>query len=330
MITTAATEEVFNSAEFLANRNAAEANRTAPKPAVPAKPAEEPAKPVVAQPAAPAVDDDGDDDKPGDKRPEVHLSRSQRREMNRLRETAAEERGRRMALEAMIQNGGKQPVPAKDANAEPAREDFKTDAEYAAAVARHAAKAEVGKTAGESQIISDLREQISAAAALQADQVKVIPDWDKIMEKAEDLEFGDQIPVQIMFATSDVRAHMIEYFVSNPKDWEKLISLKDDEIQQRRLFARIEGKVESVYNERVKAAQAASKEPAKETPKEDRTNPAEAQAGRTAASAGKDTRLPKPSSEVAAKGGSAPPVEPEIGSPAWMDLRNRAQYTTRF
>ena len=104
----------------------------------------------------------------------------------------------------------------------------------------------------------------------------------------------------------------------------------------------MEGRIEKLYTK-----DEPEKDPAKEgsdkktpaaqaagaTPK-DRTHPAEgtvvthSEPGRTTAE--RDARKPRPSSEVTARGGSAPPDEPEIGSAAWMEKRNASKAVARY
>ena len=109
------------------------------------------------------------------------------------------------------------------------------------------------------------------------------------------------------------------------KAWEEFKELGDDPLEQRDYFKHIEGTAKIEYS-KSKAAQA--KKPEQES--EDRTHPAEAQAGRTAAGTESVTRLPRPSSEAAARGGSAVPNEPPVGSASWMRPRNAAKAPTRF
>src|ERR1035441_2764955 len=122
-------DKPFDSSAFIASRNSG----NGPKPGLPETKAQ--------VPETKTVKPETDQPKPETDQQEAHLSRSQRREMNRLRESAAEERGRRMEIEARY---AAKPQAVIDPNEEPNRNDFKTDPEYAAAVAKWAARREIG------------------------------------------------------------------------------------------------------------------------------------------------------------------------------------------
>lgn len=290
----------FDSAAFIAQRNAA--TKVIPQVAKP--------EPVVEQATEPVVE-----------APKPHLNRAARR----LREQLAEERGRRMALESFVQNGNRAQVEVKQqapvVDQEPNRNDFKTDAEYAAAIARYHVKQETGKISQENEVLQAIKQEYQEANASQEEHVKLIPNWEKVVKGAEKLDLAGQEFLPGMLATSDVRAFVVEYLVDNPKDWERLISYKGDAIKQRDFFKRIEGKVEVVYDKR-KAEQAALAEKSEKGPEK-----TEQVSGKTAAPV---KVLPKPSSEVSAKGGTAPPSEPAVGSAAWMAQRNAAKRTSRY
>jgi len=92
--------------------------------------------------------------KPKDGEQDEHhgISRSARREMNRLREAAAEERGRRTALEELLAKGitvsptGQPKVQTEaEADPEPQRKDFPDDAAYNRAAGRWDARQEARK-----------------------------------------------------------------------------------------------------------------------------------------------------------------------------------------
>lgn len=288
-------ETALDSSKFIAERNA---NQGKPLPV----PATESAK--VNAEHAPIVDT------PNAKE---HVPRSVRRQINRLQQEAAYERGRREALEATFnrQTAGEHPKPA---NEEPNRNDFQTDQEYASALTRYEVKQQVGRSKADDAVMAQLERDINAAKESFKEQQPLVPDWDKINKAADKIDLKDQLHLQYLIAVSPMQAHVIEYMVQHPEETQKLISFAGNDLIQGRMFNRIEGKVEAVYNER-KAAQASPKD-------EDRNHLAEAsQAGRI-----ERKTLPKPASEVSLKNGTTPPSEPAIGSPEWMELRNQAQY----
>jgi hypothetical protein len=289
-------DKPFDSSAFIASRNSG----NGPKPGLPeTKPAELETK---------TVKPETDQPKPETDQQEAHLSRSQRREMNRLREAAAEERGQRLAWERIAQGAAK-PQAAIDPNEEPNKNDFKTDAEYAAAVAKWAVKQEVSKTNENITINAAVKAEVDAANEKQAEQTDLIPNWKDIFENADELDWGNNRDIEYLFAVSDVRPFVVEHFYTHREDWDKLLELKG--VKQLAYFARIEGKCETVYNQRLEAAQAA-----KDKTSKDRTAPEKAEQAREI------KQLPRPSSEVSATGGSVPLPEPTVGSAAWMAARN--------
>ena len=256
---------------------------------------------------------------PGQPQPEEEshdrLSRSDRRRMNALIREAAEARGRASAfeernqfLEELLGREGKSKAITRAADEEPKRENFKSDAEFAAAVARFAVKQEVQQTTAENRHLEELQTQIAQARDYYDEQVKLIPEWEKIEKEAEELDLRDQLTLHLLFATSEMRAHLTEYFVEHRKEWDRLCALKSNEIEQRRFFHRIEGKVESVYNERQK----------KVSQKEEKKSAAEL-----------DAAKPKPSEAVTPRGGIASnsdvPMLLSDGktiNPAWKAAQN--------
>lgn len=287
------------------------------------EPPKEELKPVV-----PADDDDTDDDTddpaaPSDDKkaaaPPAHISRSQRREMNRLREQAAEERGRRMAMEDFMKKLGIDPdkptAPAKPK--EIVREDFATDADFTKAVATHAAKQEVEKATAQSEADQGLVKRIEEARVVRTDHEALIPDWKDVLKKSSDLNFNGSSALPYLFATSKWGAFVTEMLVKEPALWEELLSHNKDDIEQRAFFHQLEGQAKVVYNSR-KAAQASEADKLKE----DRNDSANGQPGRDGVSTSQKAPLPKPSSEVSVRGGAAPPGDPKPGTKAWMDRRN--------
>jgi hypothetical protein len=321
-------EKAFDPKQFLAERNATAA-KASERPLVPGKPASaEDQKPEAKSEAAEPP------------RQEHRANRSERRREHRLLTELGETRGKLAAMESFIKNL-QQPTTAAVPKVDPLdRKNFANEADYIKAIAREAAKEETGKAVGENQFIDQVSQQRQAADAAFEEQVKLIPDWDKVLDEGQDLEFKDQPFFAYLFVTSELRAHVMEYLVEHPKEFQRIMDAKaadgsPDQVAQGRLFSRIEGKVENVYAERVKAAQAANKAktPEKDEPtSKDRTHPAEEKSGRTGQSNGtKAAPLPKPSSEVAARGGSAPSIsEPPVGSKEWMRKRNEEFATRRY
>ena len=322
-------EQDIDSKAFIDQRNkevqAAKEGKPAP---VVEKPKEEPAK-VETKAEEPAP---------------VKLPRSVRREMNRLREEAAEARGRLKAYEEL---GTKPAVPREtvtEDDPEPKQEAFGTEAEYNRALGRWEARQETKKELGKYNTEADRKAQfeqhkqhLKAMEEKMSEDIKTIPDWNEVAEKAKELDdFNTDLHPALLdaIASSDVQAYLWYYFANNPKEYDKFFKdpepLRKDfksEAEYTRAmqplaasFKRLEGKVEVLYSKQLEAAQASDKSEAekpKDEPK-DRTVPET-----RATAADRDVRKPRPSTEVAARGGSAPPAEPEIGSKAWMDLRNQ-------
>lgn len=258
------------------------------------------------------------------------LPRSVRRELNRLREElgAANERAR---LAAENKPAAKE-APKEDA--EPQRKDFGSDAEYLRA-AQKWDKAQELKLAEKSTVESAQTEQFKAHLKAMdekaAEDIKLIPDWDAVSRAAlEDEDAPEFDPTEHpmlmgMLAQSDMKAFALYHFAKHPDDLQKMLDLTKDPGAQIRSFHRLEGRLEKMYDSTQKAAQASEAE----KPKEDRKHlaeaePVKAKPGETAA--GAIPAKPKPSSEVAARGGSPAPDEPLPGTAAWIAKRNQAQY----
>lgn len=266
----------------------------------------------------------------------ARLPRSARRELNRLREQAAEERGRRIALEEMIRGNGKQAEPKAD-DPEPQREQFATDSEYNRAAGRWDARQEAKKTVAEANKGTQAEKDQAAFTAhvvamdkKAAEDIKSIPDWDEVAkaasedEDAPEFSAADHPEFVQMLSMSDVKARMLYHLAKNPDVFQKLLDMTGDFGAQLSAFKRLEGKVEMLYTaeQKQEAAQASDKGKAES---KDRNHPAEAQAGRN--SLERDAQKSRPSTEVAARGGTATPEEPAIGSPAWMAKRNQVQFS---
>ena len=296
------TEEVaFDPKAFNEARNKGEAYKPAPTAAEPAaaKPAEEPEAP--------------------------RLPRSARREMNRMREEIG-------ALRAKLEMGAKpaEVVAQPKEEAEPQRKDFASDGEYLRATQKwdkaQEAKQTQAKT-GDTAKLEEYQAHIKEMDNKAAEDITKLEDWDEVAKNAAADEDAPEIDwlakenetLLAMFLQSDVRAYVMYHLAKHPDVAEKLYSLSANPGEQIRFFHRLEGRMEKEYDSTHKAAQATEKAP------KDRTHPAEAaKPGGTAA--GAIPAKPKPSSEVAARGGSSAPEEPAIGSPAWMLMRNQAQY----
>jgi len=288
---------VFDPKAAIAQRNGAESERRNP-PQVPSLPvkAEEP---VVVPPPGPAPE---------------HLPRSARRELNRLREEVGELRGQLKAYRE-IQPAAVTPPKPVVTDSKPKREDYKSDAEYAGEVGAWTARQEVGKTAAEQAQAAELREKLTAAIDAKPAQIEALgEDWDKYQEAGEELKV-DSDNVRMLFATSEQAVFVGAYFIDHPKLWEQFTELPDGSLRQLEFFRRIEGKAEILYSKR-KPAQGSP-------PEKDRKDSAEAdEAGRPAASTDHSARLPRPSKEASAPGGTSVPAEPKTGSAAWIAARN--------
>lgn len=307
---------VFDPAKFMADRNAGKATD---------KPAE--AKPAEAKPEA--VKEPEHSESP-------RLSRSNRRQLNNAIREAAEARGELQAYRKLMEEG-KIAAPKPDAPAEliePKRSDFTSDAEYLRATQKYdkavEAKTSTGAAAQEEQQKA-FRDHLTAMDTKAAEDMKLIPDWEKVAKDAADDDDApefvpDEHPnLMAMLARSDVRAFVLYHFAKNPDALESMLDLTKTPEKQISAFHRLEGRLEKEYASLQKAAQASEAE----KPKEDREHLAEAEPekakpGETAAD--RDVRKPRPSSEVAARGGSPAPDEPLPGSAAWIAKRNQTQF----
>ena len=264
-------------------------------------------------------------------------SRSERRLQNRLREEIGELRGRLKAYEELGMRPGSVPpavVSAPVSDPEPQRREFGTDAEYNRALGRWDARQEVAKatervetklTEREQQAaeLEQLRADIAASEIqAQADIKELFPDWEQVSKEAlDDPDAPEFTPAEhpmlmMMIARSDMKARVLYHFAKNPEALEGMLGMTKTPDRQIAAFHRLEGRVEKLYD-KPKVAQAAGK-----GQEERATHPAEANAGRSKSTSESDARKPRPSSEVAARGGTAVPEEPTVGSAAWMAARN--------
>lgn len=255
-------------------------------------------------------------------------SRSMRREMNRLRE----ELGAARALADLAMK--KEPVVEVKVEVEPKRAEYPAGEVGSAEFLRATMKwdqAQATKAAATTQVEAETLAQNQARwkelDAKTTEDVKLFPDWAKVMKASQEDEDAPEIgegehPVFMgLLIESDVRAFVAYHFAKHPDELQAMLDLSKTPDKQIRAFHRLEGRLEKEYAKR-KAAQASG---APTNPK-DREHPAEAARPGGTAAGDSTPAKPKPSSEVAARGGSPAPDEPAVGSPAWMLKQNQAQY----
>ena len=312
-----------------AGKSAAEAREGATKPVEPEKPTDAAAEPAAAQPDS---------------------RRSLRRaERNAIRE-AAEWKGRFEQLQEQIK-AGTAATPAADKPSEPQepkRADFPAGENGTAEYLRAAAKwdrQQEQKAAAESSQQGEKSEELKSFLAEMDKKaetdMKSLKDWDAVLNAAKDHEdlpefIPDKQPTLMgLLARSDMRAFVLYHF-AKPENFEAFQKLLDmDPQQQISAFHRLEGRLEKLYDadrSEEKYENVQTEEPKKaagaaepEKGKEDRSHLAEAARPGEPQQDGKPAK-PKPSSEVAAKGGTPAPDEPAIGSAAWMARRNQVQF----
>jgi len=296
---------VFNPQKFVEARNAGkEVER-----AVPGKPEE--AKPL--------------DKEAQEEQTERNLPRHVRREMNKLREEAAFARGQ---LEAMKAMGAKPEVKeaAKVEDPEPKRADFPEGTAGDA----HDVKLKIAAMQEETKRVLATKEESEAstrqiqAAIEQAnknfakDMETYKPEWEKVLaETAEDedapkFDPNDQPGLTMLLATSEVQMPIWTYLAKNPEQLQKLIDLKDKPTEQIQLFRRLEGRSESMYTMSKKEVAQASGN----TEKEAQNN------AHSSEKAGQARAKPRPTADVAARGGSAASELPKPGTKEWVMMRN--------
>ncbi len=323
-------EKPFDVAEFIKSRNE---NRPMVVPeAKAAELAKEEAKPAeIQEPKVEAKEEETEEhaDKHLMTRRERRAARAQAEEVGRLRERA--ESLQRQVEALMAQGTAKKPV-AEDP--EPMRSDFPSTEEFQRAIAKWDARQEATETlkkqaakaeeqAYQAQYLAIVAEMDQKAAADRAN----LSDWDEVLEQAQELGEELAIPpnsqLEKLIQVSDERSRVLYHFVKHPEDFKKLAELGDGPLLTRN-FGRLEAKVEMLYpfTQKQPVVQAAEDK----TSKQSTAHPAEATkpAGRNTSE--RDALKPRPSGEVAARGGSAPPEEPAIGSAAWMAKRNQAEF----
>lgn len=290
----------FNAAAFIEARN-----KGIPVP-VPEKPAPGKPEPVAAKAEEPE---------------QPRMSRS----MSRLQRAIGREQAMREQLQAELDTlrATRHAAPAEDA--EPDRSDYGTDAEYLRATQKWDRQQEAKQ---QGQSAENARDQESRTAYLQAmdekavSDIALIPDWDEVAKNAMDDEDAPEFdPAQqktlmALLSNSDVRAFALHHFAKHPDKLQEMLDLKPAE--QIRAFHRLEGRLEKAYD-KPEAAQA--------TPEKGKTaSTPQKPEGRAEPQQEVKPAKPKPSAEVAARGGSPAPDEPAIGSVAWMQKRNQAQF----
>jgi hypothetical protein len=306
------TDTTFDFEKFQTDKNAGDAAARTGKPV-------ETVAPVVPAKAEEKTKPEGEED---DHSP--RLSRSQRREMNRLRDEAAEFRGRASVLQEMIDKGAK-PAEAKAAVAaddpEPQRKDFPDDAAYNRAAGRWDARQETKKELakdreqrGNEQDFEGFKRTIAEMDKKALEDIKLFPDWEEVRaasaenDDAPTFDPKDQPTFVAMFASSDVKSHLLYYFAKNPDQFQKILDLGKKPTEQIAAFKRLEGRVETMY--------AVKEEPPK--PEEKKPTAAEL-----------DAKKHKPSESVAARGGEGTdgnvPMLLEDGktiNPVWQERKN--------
>ncbi len=353
----------FDAKAFVAERNLADGAQKGWHPPSPPKPELEPTK-QEAKPPEPKVEEPKEEkepekvDKPPEKPAQVaspepqngseehqpRLPRSVRRDLNRKAEEIGRLKGLLEAYEKMGVRLPEQEKPpilgfGKPDDLEPQVDDFTDDSSYYRSLAAWSGRqearrivAEQESTTKDTQKQKEWQAHVAEMDAKATKDKEIFPDWEEVAADEEsEVEFSpDEHPTLMgLIASSDMRAAVLYHLKKNPDEFQKLLDKSDDPGSQIRAFARLEGRIEKMYNPSQKqetAAQAAEppKPKVEEAPK-DRTHPAEAvPAGRTAVD--RDVHKPRPSTAVAAPGGSTPPEEPAIGSREWMRMRNQSQF----
>lgn len=259
----------------------------------------------------------------------VKVPRHIRRENNRLREEAAELRGKLAAYEALgVKPNGEPAQPKGETDPEPQQAQFATEAEYMRALGRWEARQETAKqlskrdeqTKEEKEAI-ELQNHVREMDAKFAKDKELIPDFAETAAAAienEDLSYNaaDHQLLLSMIAHSDVRAFMLHHFAKEPAVFQKMLAFKDDDNGLIAAFKRLEGRVELMYSKQEPKEKAPEAPPKAKAEAKERTGPENTEQARA------PKALPRPSTEVAARGGTAPPEEPIPGTKAWMEKRN--------
>jgi hypothetical protein len=272
------------------------------------------------------------------------------RSLRRMERQLGEERGRREALEEMLRAGGQpakpEPAAPKTEDPEPQRKGFADDVKYWRAVAQWDARQEAAKligkereAAGQTEAQQELQRQVERASAKLQEDIKLLPDWDQVQKAAQDDEDAPQFKpsdhagLMTLIATSDVQAAVLYYLAQKPKEMQEMLDLTAKPAEQIQKFRRLEGRAERLLDKAKEKPDNFGK-PAQGSGKsqEDRQHPADEgqTSGRNGVSAAeRDARLPRPTTEVATRGGTPAPDQPKPGSAAWMAQRNAAQRMPR-
>jgi len=272
---------------------------------------------------------------------ERRVSRSDRRRLKAFEE-AAEWKGKAEALQSIVDrlggNKSEAAPPSGQDDPEPLRTAYSSDADYNRALGRWDARQEAKKEVSavrEEATAKEQREQweshLRAMSAKAQEDIKQFKDWDEVAKAAAESEdaiewFPDQHPTLMgLIASSDIQATVTYHFAKHPEELQRMLEMSKDPQAQIRAFARLEGRIEKLYSSEEPKKEVAAQ--AVEETLKDRTHPAEAQAGRN--SAVRDSGKPRPSTEVAARGGSAPPGDIRIGSPEWHRRENEREREMR-
>jgi len=308
--------EELDRAAFIKARNEGKPFR----PAEPEKPAEPAAKPAKSAP----VDDDEDEEPAHDGKPASRMPRSARR----LREQLAHERGAREMLERLIAQGltpkqaatvvaDAEPDPA----AKPQRAKFTNDAEYFEALSTWTAanaKTQATEAVKEAKSNDEFMAQVRANTAKHDEDAATFEDWDEVKEVADQIVVPTKAKmdfVQGFMARCKERARVEYWLGKHPDEANSMMEMELGDLAERLIELAVE--VKYLYPKNEPAAQAPQNANGK-----DRTPPEKPVQGGTAAE--RDLRKPKPTSEVSARGGSAPPDDPDpVKNPAaWIARRN--------
>lgn len=297
---------------YIRQRDEAEAAKREGKPA-PVAPAPVEVKPAEPE-KKPSEKEDDEEDHGG-----VKLPRSARREMNRLREDAAEARGRLAALQEMIDKGLISPTQAKkadaapveDVNAKPVRSKFATDEEFTEAMSTWVANQVAARIAQQTQ----QKELIEQMAAKAIDDRALIPDFDAhaAADEHEPVDWAKQPTLLYLLGTSQYQALALDYFATHADEFDEILAVSEKPEKQVEEFRALEGHLKRVYASLKKAQGEKPPEPSREAKP-------------------KAPKLPEPSESAAVSGGSAPAakVEPMLPggkiNPAWEAQRNQREY----
>ena len=270
--------------------------------------------------------------------PSVH---SLKRRLRDAQRDADETRGRLKALEDMgaIPKKEEPKVEAKPEDPEPQLKDFKTEAEYNRALGRwegrQGAKEVIGKQAETDKSKAEFetfKAELETRAQQSQEDAKLIPDLDDVIKSSEKLaEEGKRVLVDwskhqtlaVLLAKSSQQAFLLDYFArkdEGDQELRDLLDLTDKPAEQVAAFHQLEGWIKRSYRATV------SKKP------EEKPEKAKKESAEDAAA-----KLPRPSSQVGAKGGNAPRVgelSPTLAdghtiNPDWKVEMNRKELAHR-